>query len=124
MKAISFSLVCLLGICFSAALAAAEPSKPPAPTNPPPKKSQFNSQIYEKDKTEASFSASVKVVREVQGETQVFFEGVNGFYSLNMSSPSAGSWQSLLVSSQSKKFHVQVTVDPESRQILSVVRGD
>ena len=124
MKAISFSLVWIVGACLLTATSEAGPTALAATSTQPPKKSQFNSQIYENDKSESSFSARVKIVREVQGDTQVFFEGVKGFYVLTMSSSNAGSWQNLLTASQTKKFKVQVSVDPDSRQILNVVRGE
>lgn len=86
--------------------------------------SKPSTQIYEKEDSESTFSAQVKVVREVQDETQVFFVDQKGFYVLNMTAPSAGSWQNLLNNSLSKKFKVSVTVNPDTRQILNVSRGD
>lgn len=131
MKAISFSTIILIGFCFFTNLASAQSdgtSKTSTPKtgtkpNPKPKSSQFNSQIYEKEKSESTFTAQVKIVREIQGDTQVFFLGVQGFYVLNLSASSAGSWQNLLIASQTKKFPVQVTVDTESRLILNVIRS-
>jgi hypothetical protein len=78
-------------------------------------KSQYNNQVYEKSSDEEqSFTAIVKVVREVQGETEVFFEGKQGFYTLGSGS------QSLLNTSQKKKIPVSVSINPQNRQILKV----
>jgi hypothetical protein len=80
-----------------------------------PAKSQFNTQVYEKEQSSESFSAVVKVVREVQGETEVFFEGKQGFYTLGNS-----SLQERLVKSQKNQKPVNVQVDSMSRQITAV----
>jgi hypothetical protein len=101
----------LLLLVFSATCLAAEPPK----TKPAPAKSQFNTQVYEKEQSSESFSAVVKVVREVQGETEVFFEGKQGFYTL--ANP---SMQERLVKSQKNQRPVTVQVDSTSRQITSV----
>mgnify|MGYP007016098598 CR=1 FL=1 len=81
---------------------------------PPAKKSQFNTQVYEQDSSATAFSAIVKVVREVHGETEVFFEGKQGFYTLQ--NPSL---QERLMKSQRKKKSVSVEVD-NARVILKV----
>jgi hypothetical protein len=94
----------LLGATASAAGTASPAGKP---------KSQFNSQIYEQENNTESFTGIVKIVREVDGETQVFFEGKQGFYSL-----ASDSMQSKLVTSQTKKRPINVEVDKDSRRIL------
>ena len=86
--------------------------EPKAPAKP---KSKFNAQIYEQEKETESFSAVVKVVREVQGETEVFFEGRQGFYGL-----SSDAQQDAIVKSQTKKRPIHVEVDRNSRRILKV----
>ncbi len=91
-----------------------------AVTAPVAKKSQFNSQIYENAPDEVqSFTAVVKIVREIQGDTQVFFEGKQGFYTVSSGSESSGS-ESLLVTSQKKHIPVAVTVRVKSRQVIKV----
>lgn len=86
----------------------------------PKAKSKLNTQIYEPDsKEDASFQALVKVVREVQGDTEVFFEGRKGFYVLR-----SEKFQNLLVKSQQKKKPVSVTVNESTREILNVQPAD
>jgi hypothetical protein len=88
------------------------------------KPSQFNTQVHVQESSESSFVAVVKIVREIQGETQVFFEGKSGFYTLSSNSPSFGSIQSLLVESQKKKFAVSVKVNDDTKTLLSAVRQE
>ena len=81
----------------------------------PAKKSQFNSQVYEKASDDAqSFTAVVKIVREIDGDIQVFFEGKQGFYTVLSGS------EALLVTSQKKHIPVAVTVTVQSRQVIKV----
>lgn len=40
-----------------------------------PKKSKLNTNLYEQDNKDTSAGGKVKVVREVQGDTEVFLEG-------------------------------------------------
>lgn len=88
------------------------PAKQQAPAKPA---SQLNTNIYEKESTLEVFSAVANVVREVQGEFQVFFQGRQGFYSLKDEAQ-----QHKLVKSIEQKKAVSVEVDKDSRQILSV----
>lgn len=81
-------------------------------------KSQLNTQIYEHESEESSFEAVVKIIRNIQGDTEVFFEGKQGFYTL-----SSENLQALLVESQKKKAPVRVTINSSSRQILKVEWG-
>ena len=80
-----------------------------------PKKSQLNTQVFEKESDSESFTAVVKVVREIQGEIQVFFEGRQGYYTL-----ANEGLQEKLARSQTKRQPVQVEVQISSRQILRV----
>lgn len=86
-------------------------------------KSQFNTNIYQKESTQESFSAIVKVVREIQGDIQVFFEGQKGVFSIDGNHSKAGSFQELLTKSQKLKQPLQVVYDTESRQILQLNVG-
>ncbi len=86
-------------------------------------KSQFNANIFEKESTESTIATTVKLVREVQGETQVFLEGQQGFFSLASNNPNAGAYQNLLIDSQKKRTQVSVTLDPLNRQILKVTHA-
>ncbi len=104
-------LISLMMMFFPFALNAADAPK----TKPAPAKSQFNTQIYEDDSTTESFTAVVKVIREVQGETEVFFEGKQGFYQLG-----SASQQEKLVKSQKGSKPVHVTVESGSRKITAV----
>ncbi len=87
------------------------------------KPSQFNTQVHEKEASESSFTAVVKILREVQGDSQVFFEGKSGTFTLDSGSPQFGSMQTLLVTSQKKKIPVSVTFNSDTLQILTVVRA-
>ncbi len=87
----------------------ADPSKPPAQS-----KSSFNTQVYEKDSSQKSFSATVKFVREMRGSWEVLFEGKAGIYAVE------DSQQSLLVESQKSKTPVSVKVDEETMRVVSV----
>lgn len=100
-------VACLL----SASSFAADSKKAATPAQP---KSQFNANVYEQSDGVQSFSAVVKVVREVQGETEVFFEGRQGFYTLENS-----SLQERLIKSQQKARPVSVQVEPTARKIIS-----
>ena len=102
-------LILILNLSFIQTVKAT--SNGPSPSS----KSKLNTQIYESEKEEESFTAVVKAVREVQGETEVFFEGKQGFFAL-----ASEKNQALLVKSQQKKFPVKVQVNSSSRQILSV----
>lgn len=115
-------------LLITANIAAATPpapipiASPPAQTKAPAKQqapakpaSQLNTNIYEKESNLEVFSAVVNVVREVQGEFQVFFQGRQGFYSLKDEAQ-----QHKLVKSIEQKKAVSVEVDTDSRQILSV----
>jgi hypothetical protein len=84
-----------------------------------PAKSKLNTQIYEQTSEESSFSGIVKVIREIQGESEVFFEGKQGFFGV-----APGVSQELLVKSQKKHVPVSVRVNTTSRQILSVQMGE
>ncbi len=107
MKPLFISISLMMGFFHFTALA--EGTKKTAP------KSQFNTQVYEQEQSSKSFSAVVKVLREVQGETQVFFEGQQGFFSLGND-----SLQEKLVKSQKEKKAVSVEVDMAARRILKV----
>ncbi len=121
MKATTLCLSCVLILLVGGSVLAESSGKP---STPPKAKGKLNAQVFEKEDSTASFTAKPKVIREIQGETQVLFEGQQGFFILNMSSPSAGSWQNLLNASQTKKFKVNISYDPDSRQILGVSRSD
>ncbi len=104
----------LLVALFSSLIVQKSPGEGLKNPKPGAAKSQFNSQIYEKESDEHSFTAPVKVVREVQGDTEVFFEGQSGFFIAK------SSIQSLLVNSQKKHIPLSVTVNKLSRQILKL----
>jgi hypothetical protein len=94
------------------AVSATGATKTTAPTKA---NSQFNSQVYEQNDNTENFTAIVKVVREVQGETEVFFQGRQGYYVLG--NPSL---QERLVKSQQKTKPVSVQIDSSARNILNV----
>jgi len=103
-------ILSILILLMSFSSFATGPSKPAAPAKP---KSQFNSQVYEQTDSVEAFSAVVKVMREVQGEIEVFFEGKQGFYVLG-----DVSLQERLTKSQAKKIPLRIEVETSSRKIL------
>lgn len=89
-----------------------------SPKTPPPavkSDSKFNTQIYEKDSSVETFSAVVKVVRQIQGETQILFEGKQGFYNLKDE-----NFQYKFVKAFEEKKAIQVKVDSDTKTILHV----
>ncbi len=81
------------------------------------KKGGLNTNIYEKDSTSRSFTAKVKVIREFQGQWEVMFEGVTGFYTVS------GDHQAILVEAEKTKSRVIVKVDDENRRVISAMLG-
>ena len=79
-------------------------------------KSQFNAQVFEKDEDQQSFKSQVKLIREMAGETQVFFTDRPGFFRLS----DKGSLQNILIKAQKAKKPVDVTVDLSNRVLLDV----
>lgn len=94
----------------------------PQAKKPSPKKSQFNTQIYEQESDTNSFTDTVKSLRQVADQTQVFFNSQKGFFQLDTSLDS-GKAHNLLAMSQKKQIPVNVTVDLDSRQVLKVSVG-
>lgn len=88
-----------------------------------PPKSKFNTQIYEQESDNKTFTDTVKTVREAAGQTQVFFNSQSGVFYLDTGLDS-GRAQNSLATSQKKKTPVSVTVDMSSRQILKVSTSD
>ena len=85
----------------------------------PAKKSTISTQIYEKEKSEKSFTSTVKMVREVQGAWEVIFDKHPGVYTLSDKSDA----QSLLVDAQKSHNPVIVRVDEENNRLLSAQWG-
>lgn len=120
----TYSIFLTIVLSFGFSFAAEKPPTPAAsqqaPATAPAKpKSQFNSQVYEQSAETESFSAIVKVVREVQGETEIFFEGKQGFYTL-----ASDAMQAKMVKSQQKQKPVQVEIDTNARKILKAEFAD
>lgn len=102
-----------------AAVPAASAAVPAAAATPP--KSQFNTQIYEPSPDQpASFTDTVKIVREVQDEIQVFFQSKAGLYTLEMKGPNSGKYSQLLVKSMKKKTALKIEADDHNRRIQRV----
>jgi hypothetical protein len=106
----------LLIVCASLLVAAASAGeggdKPVAPIAKP--KSRINTQIYEKEDAQKTFTATVKMVRESQGVWEVFFNEQKGAFSVEE------AHQALLVDAQKSKAPVIVKVDAETNHIVSV----
>jgi len=84
------------------------------------KKSSLNTNIYEADSSQISVSAKVKIVRDLSGETEVFFEGKHsGPFILPSSLPSYGLLKGRLQKSQ-KTGGPPVSVVIENDRIKSV----
>lgn len=83
---------------------------------PAKSKSKLNTNIYEQEKTEKTFSASVKMVREASGGWEIMFDGQAGIFNLAENNE---AHLSALVESQKSKKAVSVKVNTETNTILS-----
>lgn len=99
------------------AASGAPPSSPGGSPSSPAKKGGLNTNIYEKDSTTRSLTATVKVIREFQGQWEVMFDGVSGFYTVS------GDQQAVLVEAEKAKARVIVKVDDDSRRVISAMFG-
>lgn len=100
-----------------------EASDLPQAKKPASQKSKFNTQIFEKESETSSFTDTVKVIRTVADQTQVFFNSQKGTYFLETALDS-GRAQNLLAMSQKNRVPVNVTINSDSRQILKVNVGE
>lgn len=85
-------------------------------------KKKPNIQVFENDSNESTFSARVKLVRETQGETDVFFDSEKnrGPYTLPSNSKNFNEYKSRLIKSQKAGgSSVKITVD-DKEQIQNV----
>lgn len=91
--------------------------QPKAATPAPeaPKKSQFNANIYEKEGSESQFGDVVKVIREIDGNTEVVFTKFGTY-----TAPTDGTAMERLQESLKGKIPVMVTFNEDSRKILKV----
>ena len=110
-------------VLLSLSLALAGPAGSPGGT-PKKQASQFNTQVNLQEESEGSMTVTVKVLREVQGDAQVFFEGKTGAYQLDSAATNYGSMQSRLANSQKKKIPVSVRFNSDTMQILSVTPAE
>lgn len=126
MKATSFYLAFSLLFAHHALLAQTRSEPPPkaSPTAKPPakpvaEKPAFSTEIYEKESTLASFADTVKVIREIDGRSEVIFMKRGGPFT----APEDGAAMEKLINSQKDKSPVQVTYDEESQKITRVMVG-
>lgn len=99
----------------------------PAPTNSPTAaaksaekpKSQYNTNVFEKEDENIRFSDTVKLVRELDGNTEVLFMQRGGIYQ----APADQTALARLVDSQRTKSSVNVIVHEASQKIMSVLPG-
>lgn len=100
------------------------PSLSPAQNS---KKGKLNTQLFEKDDQEPLISGKVKVVREVQGETEVFIEnpkGSSGPYVLPQSIKNRASVLKILNNSKKPGGPpVTISID-DNQQIKSVEESE
>lgn len=82
----------------------------------PAKKSQYsNVQVYEKEDHQGKFSDVVKVIREMDGGTEVVFSKFGTYYA-----PTDGTAMERLQESLKSKLPVNVTFNEDSRKLLKV----
>ena len=93
----------------------AVPTKPLV--TPPTPATGLNTKIYEKENGDRSFTAKVKIVREVQGQWEVFFDARPGAYLITEEQ------QASFVKYQEDKTPVNIQFDPETNQVLSASPG-
>lgn len=98
-------------IAFSFLWAGEGTGAPPAKN----KKTTVNTQIYEKAKNESTFTATVKIVREIQDTWDVMFDGHPGYYVIDVADQ-----QALLSEAHKSKQNVTVRVDEDTNHVLSV----
>lgn len=93
-------------------------SKPAAPkASPTPAQSRFNTNIYEAQDDRVQFTDTVKLVRELDGNTEILFVKRGGVFQ----APSDSSALARLIESQRSKSAVTVSVDDHSQKIMSVL---
>lgn len=86
-----------------------------AQTTPAPKKSQFSTEVYEKEDHQSKFTDVVKVIREMDGGTEVVFAKFGTY-----TAPSDGTAMERLQESQKSKLPVPIVFNEDSRKILKV----
>ncbi|MEK6773250.1 MAG: hypothetical protein AABY64_04870 [Bdellovibrionota bacterium] len=88
-------LILILAGTFISSLTLAQPSKAKS-------KPKLNTQVFETDTDDQSFSAKVKIVRDINSETEVFFEDKKhpGPYILSETLPSYGLFKARLEKSK------------------------
>lgn len=104
---------------YSPTKAATPTSAPKAPSAPKADapQSQFNTNIYEPADENVKFTDTVKLVRELDGNSEVLFMKKGGIYQ----SPNDSTAQSKLVESQTSKTPVTVIVNEETKKIMNVL---
>ncbi|MES3039336.1 MAG: hypothetical protein V4736_15615 [Bdellovibrionota bacterium] len=108
-------LILIFSISLSSHALAEGPAAPAAAKKP-------SKNIYERENDSKSFTAKVRVIREIQGETEVFFESstASGTYYLPAAAKDYGLMKNRLRKSLAPQGpKVQVTAD-ESDKINSV----
>jgi hypothetical protein len=115
MKALLITLLLHLNLWAQGANQVDVPGVKNAPS--PKKNKGISTHIYEKENAAKTFSATVKIIREFQGEWEVMFNGQTGFYTVKEES------QALLVEAEKKKANVIIKVDEESKQVISAGWG-
>jgi hypothetical protein len=89
----------------------------------PAKKSKFNTQIYEKEDPLETFQDSVKMVRDMAGESQVIFKSRPGFFIIEDSN-SGATFKNQLMKAQKTNRELSITINKESRTVKDVSEKD
>ncbi len=79
------------------------------------KKSKYNTEVYEKEDRQSKISDIVKVIREIDGGTEVVFSKVGTY-----TAPTDEAAMERLQESLKSKLPVSVTFNEDSRKILKV----
>lgn len=82
----------------------------------PAAKSKLTAEIFEKEESSENFTAQIKLIRDMAGEAQVFFQNHPGVYSLENSS-SGARIKNLLIKAQKKNTPLKITAEKDSRLI-------
>lgn len=117
LSVLAFCLACLSLSVTSWAESPLPSAKPQAPSANAPKKSILNANIYEKPDDKVRFTDTVRLVRELDGNSEVLFVNKKGIFQ----APSDGNAMVKLMESQNHKSPVTVVVDEDSQKILSVL---
>lgn len=105
-----------LGLLLAIAPAYGQAQKTSPPKAAPSPKSIYNTNIYENTDGPETFTDTVKLVREMAGTQQVFFNKMPGAFT----APSDETAMAKIIESQTKKTSLKIYFDSDTRKILRV----